>query len=254
MSIDRKKVFVTGSSSGIGKAVARHFADQGWDVALNARRDNLLIELKTQLGSSGHHLVCTGDYSQNETYDSAAKLIEKEWNNKLDAVVNCAGASKPVTLIDSPIEEWKKYFDLMVMGGLLATRFGAKLLPSGGKIVHVTSIHDGRGERNSSAYSMAKAALGQMVRAGAIELADKGININAIAPGFVKTPMSVNDGIDETETDWFKANYKAGHHLPLKRAGMPEEIAPLAFFLAGEGANYITGQTFTVDGGLTITF
>jgi NAD(P)-dependent dehydrogenase (short-subunit alcohol dehydrogenase family) len=265
MATESKNVFITGASSGIGKEVAQCFATRGWNVAINARREAVLNEIKQQLMGAGKHLVCVGDYSQPETYESAAKQIKTQWNGKLNAVVNCAGVFESTSLVDTPLEKWEQAFNLMVRGGLLATRLGVQFMAcktttsnceqwAGGKIVHVTSIHDGRGERNSSAYSMAKAALGQMVRVGAIELADFGICINAIAPGFIKTPMSVVNGVDETEGEWFKANYVSGHHLPLKRPGLPNEIAPLAFFLAGVEANYITGQTFTVDGGLTVTF
>jgi 3-oxoacyl-[acyl-carrier protein] reductase len=88
----------------------------------------------------------------------------------------------------------------------------------------------------------------------ALELAPRGILVNAIAPGFIDTPMSVIDGVNELESDWFKRNYVFGHHLPLRRAAQPEEIAGVAFFLAGPDASYITGQVITVDGGLTITF
>jgi 3-oxoacyl-[acyl-carrier protein] reductase len=101
---------------------------------------------------------------------------------------------------------------------------------------------------------MAKAAINQYCRALALELAEKGILVNAIAPGFVNTPMSIVNGVNELESDWFKANYITGHHLPLRRAGRPEEIAGVAWFLAGPDATYLTGQVITVDGGLTITF
>jgi 3-oxoacyl-[acyl-carrier protein] reductase len=87
-----------------------------------------------------------------------------------------------------------------------------------------------------------------------MELAEKNILVNAIAPGFVDTPMSVVDGKSELESEWFKENYVQGHYLPLKRAAQPSEIAGVAFFLAGKDASYITGQVITVDGGLTITF
>jgi 3-oxoacyl-[acyl-carrier protein] reductase len=128
------------------------------------------------------------------------------------------------------------------------------LMKEGGRIVHITSIHGERGEGGASAYGMAKAALNQYCRALAIELAPRGILVNAIAPGFVDTPMSVSGGVNELETDWFRQNYVAGHHLPLRRAARPEEIAGVAWFLAGPDASYITGQVLTVDGGLTVTF
>jgi 3-oxoacyl-[acyl-carrier protein] reductase len=101
---------------------------------------------------------------------------------------------------------------------------------------------------------MAKAALNQYCRVLAKELAPRGILCNAIAPGFVRTPMSVVEGVNELESEWFRQNYVDGHHLPLRRAGEPEEIAGVAFFLAGPDATYITGQVLTVDGGCTITF
>jgi 3-oxoacyl-[acyl-carrier protein] reductase len=101
---------------------------------------------------------------------------------------------------------------------------------------------------------MAKAAINQYCRGLALELAPRNILVNAIAPGFINTPMSVVNGVNELESAWFHQNYVEGHHLPLKRAGRPEEIAGVAYFLAGNDASYITGQVITVDGGLTITF
>ena len=88
----------------------------------------------------------------------------------------------------------------------------------------------------------------------ALELASKGILVNAIAPGFVNTSMSIIDGENELESQWFKDNYIKSHHLPLRRAAEAEEISGVALFLAGKDATYITGQVINVDGGLTITF
>jgi 3-oxoacyl-[acyl-carrier protein] reductase len=127
-------------------------------------------------------------------------------------------------------------------------------MTSGGRVIHVTSIHGGRAEPNASAYAMAKAAINSFCRGLALELAGSGILVNAIAPGFIETPMSVVNGVNELESEWFKANYVTGHHLALRRPGKPEEIAGVAAFLAGPDATYLTGQVITVDGGLTITF
>ena len=250
-----KNVFITGASSGIGRATARLFAQNGWQVAVNslAETEPALQALVNEF-PEGVHLVCLGDYSLAETIEAAEAQIEQKWGGQLDAVVNVAGMFRQTTVVDTPLPEWTKIFNVMVLGGMLSTRLGVRFMKPGGKIVHVTSIHCERAERFASAYSMAKAALGQMVRVGAIELADLGININAIAPGFIKTEMSIVNGVDETEGQWFKDNYVEGHHLPLKRPGQPEEVAEVAYFLSGDGANYMTGQTVFVDGGLSLTF
>ena len=102
---------------------------------------------------------------------------------------------------------------------------------------------------------MAKAGITQLTRSLAVELAPRNILANTIAPGFIDTPMSVKaDGKNELDSEWFKDNYIRYNHLPLKRAGKPEEVAGVAWFLAGADASYITGTVVTVDGGLTITF
>ena len=127
-------------------------------------------------------------------------------------------------------------------------------MKKGGRIIHVTSIHGERAEKHFSSYSMAKSAINQYCRSMALELADKDILINAIAPGFVNTAMAVTDGENELKTDWFRDNYIIGDHLPLRRSAEPEEIAGVAYFLSGPDATYITGQVISVDGGLSITF
>ena len=156
--------------------------------------------------------------------------------------------------ITTSLDEWRRPFDTMVTGAVLVTRALVPLMLQPGRIVHITSIHGERVEHHGSAYAMAKAAINQYSRALALELAPRGILVNAIAPGFINTPMSMVNGINELETPWFQQNYIDGHHLPLQRAGQPEEIAGVAYFLVGPDASYITGQVITVDGGLTITF
>jgi NAD(P)-dependent dehydrogenase (short-subunit alcohol dehydrogenase family) len=248
---ERRKALVSGASSGIGKATVERFACEGWDVCLTARREKELLAICRGL-PVGQHLVCPGDYSNPATAALIEESIATAWG-RLDALVNCAGVFMMGEPITDPLEEWRKPFDVMISGAVSLTRLAVPFMIHGGRVIHVTSVHGERAERGGSSYAMAKAALNQYCRALALELADRGILVNAIAPGFVDTPMSVVNGVNELESAWFRQNYIEGHHLPLKRAARPEEIAGVAWFLAGPDASYITGQVLTVDGGLTIT-
>jgi 3-oxoacyl-[acyl-carrier protein] reductase len=252
MTNQRKRVLITGASSGVGKATAERFAREGWDVCLTARRQAELERLRSTF-KGGRHLLLAGDYSDADFAAALSTLLQTEWGG-LEALINCAGISQSADVIESPRGEWLRPFQVMLDGAVNVTRVAVPLMSQGGRIVHITSIHGERAEAGSSSYGMAKAALNQYCRSLALELASRGILVNAIAPGFVATPMSSAGGVNELETDWFRRNYVEGHHLPLKRAGQPEEIAGVAYFLTGPDASYITGQVLTVDGGLTITF
>jgi len=249
---DRKKVIVTGASSGIGRATAERFAHEGWDVCVTARREDRLRALVEGM-PAGKHLLVAGDYSDPGTAEAIAGRVREAWG-VVDALANCAGVYYAAPAIDSTLEAWRKAFDIMIDGALYLTRAAVPLMTRGGRVIHVTSIHHERAEAGACSYSMAKAAINQYCRALALELAPQGILVNALAPGFIDTEMSVVNGVNELESEWFKHNYVDGHHLPLKRPGKPEEVAGVIYFLAGPDASYLTGQVITVDGGLTITF
>ena len=249
---ERKKVVVTGASSGIGRATAERFAREGWDVCVTARRENELRKLVSSFPSA-EHLVCPGDYSDPRTAQSIGKMIEEKWGT-LDVLANIAGVYMAGKVIETPLEEWRKCFDSMFNGAVYMTRMAVPWMKNGGRIIHCTSIHGERAEVGSSAYASAKAAINKYCRSLAMELADRGILVNAVAPGFIRTAMSVVNGVNELDGEWFRKNYVEGHHLAMKRAGLPEEVAGVFYFLAGPDASYITGQVITVDGGLTITF
>jgi NAD(P)-dependent dehydrogenase (short-subunit alcohol dehydrogenase family) len=249
----RKKVLVTGAASGIGRATALRFAAEGYDVCINdIQLEKLEILLKGL--PKGNHILLHGTYVEEATILEGEKLIQKHWGS-MDAMVNCAGIFEKTNPIEMGIGQWRKIFDCMFSGSFLVTQLAVKFMKDkGGRIVHVSSIHGTRAEMHASSYSVAKAAINQYCRAMALELADKNILVNAIAPGFVNTPMSIVDGQNELESQWFLDNYITNQHLPIRRAAAPEEIAGVAYFLAGKDASYITGQVIVVDGGLTITF
>jgi NAD(P)-dependent dehydrogenase (short-subunit alcohol dehydrogenase family) len=252
MTDPRKRAVITGASSGIGRATALRFAAEGWDVAVTARRESALAALLAEL-PAGEHFACAGDYSDPATAAQIGALAAEKWG-RLDALVNCAGIFYAGHTVDAPLADFRRALDIMLDGAIHMTRMAVPLMTGGGRVVHVTSIHGERAEPLAGGYAMAKAAINQYCRGLALELADRGILVNAIAPGFVRTPMSVVNGVNELDGDWFRQNYVEGSHLPLRRAAQPEEIAGVAFFLAGPDASYITGQVITVDGGLTITF
>jgi 3-oxoacyl-[acyl-carrier protein] reductase len=249
---NRRKILVTGASSGIGRATAIRFAADGWDVGVNARTESRLHKLVAGF-PPGNHLVCAGDYSDPKVAAAMSEMLRSRWG-RVDALVNSAGVFEPIPAIASPLGQWRKQFDTMLNGAVLMTRVVVPLMTSGGRIIQITSIHGERAEVNASAYAMAKSAINSFCRGLALELAAANILVNAIAPGFIDTPMSVINGVNELESEWFRINYVEGNHLPLRRAGKPEEIAGVALFLAGPDASYLTGQVITVDGGLCITF
>jgi 3-oxoacyl-[acyl-carrier protein] reductase len=249
----QKKVIVIGGSSGIGKAIAERFAREGFRVlvaGLEATATELVVN-----GLAGEgHLAVPVDITSEAQITQLRKQVEKHFG-RFHVLINSAGISQSAAVIESDLHAWDRPLQVMLYGSVKVCRALLPLMEDGGRIIHITSIHHERVAKGSSAYGMAKAAITQFTRSLALELAPRDILANAIAPGFVNTPMSVKaDGKNELESEWFKDNYIRYDHLPLKRAAEPEEIAGVAWFLAGPDAGYITGSVITVDGGLTITF
>jgi NAD(P)-dependent dehydrogenase (short-subunit alcohol dehydrogenase family) len=250
---DGRYVVVTGGGTGIGQAIAIRFAKDGAKVVVVGRRLEPLNETLSLCEGEGHMAVPT-DIREVSAVDGLRARVVDEWGH-LDVLVNNAGVAKTMDPIETPLDEWRMPIDIMLGGAVNLCRAFVPIMPEGGRIVNITSIHRERVERGASAYATAKGALTQYTRSLALELADRNILVNAIAPGFVDTPMSRDeDGVSELATDWFRENYVDGHHLALRRPGRPEEIAGVAAFLAGPDSTYITGETITVDGGLTLTF
>jgi NAD(P)-dependent dehydrogenase (short-subunit alcohol dehydrogenase family) len=246
------RVVVVGGSTGIGKAIAERFASEGWSVLVCAPDLNATKEVVNSLKGEGH-IALEVDVTSEDQIENLKKVVESRFSD-IHSYIFCAGISRKVP-IDDDFEKWDQSLQIMLYGAVKTCRALIPSIRDGGRIIHITSIHHNRVASGSSAYGMAKAAKTQFTRSLAVELAPRNILANAIAPGFVDTPMSVKeDGINELKTKWFEDNYIKYDHLPLKRAAKPEEIAGIAWFLAGPDASYITGSVITADGGLTITF
>ena len=248
--LEGKTALITGGGTGIGRAVAMRFAEEGAKVHVVGRREEPLRETARLIGAA-----CTwqrGDISRQEEVESAIKALPR-----LDLLVNNAAAAFALDALKDDIAKWKQMLDTNLMGPLYGCRAaGRKMVAQGGggRIINVTSIHGALAEVGSVHYGTAKAAVNQMSRALANEWAPHGILVNVIAPGFVDTPMSRASGENELETDWFRDLYVKRRKIPLARAGRPEEIAEAALFLANPRNSYMTGHVLTVDGGLSITF
>lgn len=249
----RKKVIILGGSSGIGKAAAERFAKEGWQVIVGSSDLAKAEAVVNDLQGNGH-LAMEADVKNDEHIQKLRESIVKTWGG-FDVLVNSVGISQAHHAVESEFDKWDNCLQVMLYGIVKASRALLPLMTDGGRVINVTSIHYERVASGSSAYGMAKAAITQYTRSLALELAPRNILANAVAPGFIDTPMSVKaDGKNELESEWFKDNYIRYDHLPLKRPGSPEEVAGVIYFLSGPDASYITGAVITVDGGLTITF
>lgn len=253
MPKSEKKVIILGGSSGIGKATAVRFAKEGWTVLIGSH-DLVNAKKVVNILSGDKHIAFKVDVRNDGDIEKFQKKVKKEFGS-FQVLINSVGVSEGHHSIESDFNNWDKAIQVMLYGSVKICRVLIPLMEDGGRVINITSIHHDRVAQGSSAYGMAKAAITQFTRSLALELAPRNILSNAIAPGFVNTPMSIKkDGKNELDSEWFKDNYIKYNHLPLKRAGEPEEIAGIAYFLAGPDASYITGSVITADGGLTITF
>jgi glucose 1-dehydrogenase len=256
----QKVAVITGSSKGIGKAIAREFAKEGYKIVLNARDENELSEAvndikKTVRGTEERVTTYfAGDISQKKTCSSLLEhTIEKF--DRIDVLVNNAGtggAQKSVQELAS--DEWDYVIDVNLKGAFLCTREAIKRMTQDGRssretysIINISSVHESIPQPQSVHYAASKGGMEMLTKTVALELADKGIRVNGIAPGAIATDM--NKDILEDE----QKKKEEEMRIPMHRIGEPEEIAKVALFLASDVASYITGTTVYVDGVLTLS-
>lgn len=242
-----KKAIISGGGTGIGRATALALAKEGAQVTIiGPDEKDLHIVASLEPGKINPIRCDVRDVAQWSSVIKAAV--------DLDILINAAAVSVPTNVLDPDDLSWQTVREINFEGALQGCRAGAQVMrEKGGRIVNITSVHGGLCELKNAAYGVGKAALNHLTRCLAVELAAFGILVNAVAPGFVDTPMSRVSGINELETDWFKTNFISNGRIPLGRAAQPHEIAQVILFLASAENTYLTGQVLTADGGLTLT-
>ena len=239
--LDGKVAIVTGGSAGIGKAIAEAFVEQGASVVIASRGEERGIATAEELG-------CEFRQCDVREYDAVETLVDGVADDygKLDVLVNDAGIGSISRLGEMSIEEWRNVLDTNLDGVMHGSKAALPhLLESEGCIINVESIYGLRGGKGAAAYSAAKGGVVNFTQQVAVDYAPDGVRVNGICPGFVHTPMTDDVLEDERFYEFVR------QRTPMERAAEPEEIAPLAVFLASDGASYITGANIPVDGGWT---
>jgi len=249
MAFSGKRVLVTGSSRGIGQAVARQFFQSGAQVAVNGRTPDSTAAGMAALGDSDRLVAAPGDVSSVAGCE-AIVAAAVEGLGGLDILVNSAGVAFFLPLEDSDEAVWDATLDTNLKGTFFCMRAAAgPLRDSGGNIVNVASDAGLIGEKGLSVYCASKGGVVNLTRAMALELAPT-VRVNCVCPGYVDTDMVRRDGIDQAD-DPQAAEQAIVDYAPLKRISKPAEIAKAITYLAGEDALFITGSALQIDGGST---
>jgi glucose 1-dehydrogenase len=247
-----KVAIVTGSESGIGRAIAVAFAREGAAVAITWHREE--TDAKETLAqveaAGGKGMIQPLDVANEESVEALFRATD-EGLGRVDILVNNAGLGKGGATADLATED----FDLVLKTDLYGPFFCARAfirrrreVGGGGKMINITSVHDSIPSPASIPYSAAKGGLLTVTRSLALELAPLKINVNAIAPGQINTPMNAGRMADP------QRHAEELKNIPWRRPGEPEEVALLALYLASEDSDYVTGQSFVIDGGLMMNW
>lgn len=246
-----RRALVTGAASGIGRATAVRLAADGADVIVNySRSAQLARELVEQLEQDGARaLAVKADVSAEEDVIGMLERARSELGGPVDLLVNNAGIEKPFPLIEMPLDEWRRVLDINLTGTFLCTREVARALVAEkqcGVIVNVSSVHEVIPWPHFSHYCASKGGMKLFAQTIARELAPHGIRVVIVAPGAILTPINT-DLIENPEK-----RKQVEEEIPWGRMGRPEEIAAAIAWLAGPEAEYVTGTTMFVDGGMTL--
>ncbi len=238
-----KTVVVTGASKGIGRAVAKEFANNGYNVVICYNKSvSDAQQLLNEVSQTTRAIAVKVDVSNEDDVKNMVEITKKTFGN-IDVLVNCAGVSDTRLLIDSTKEDYDFVFDTNMRGTYNTCKLvGREMLSNqSGKIINISSIWGLRGGSCESVYSASKGAIIAFTKALAKELGPNGINVNVVAPGFIQTDMTKNV-TEEIKQEIMESS-------ALGRLGTPEDVAGVVSFLASEKSEFITGQVISVDGG-----
>jgi NAD(P)-dependent dehydrogenase (short-subunit alcohol dehydrogenase family) len=252
MSFSHKVVIVTGATSGIGRAAARAFGREHASVVAVGRKREALAEVKPEVEAAGGR--CHAVQADVTAADAPERIVREALDafGGIDCLVNAAGVIGSGTIENTTDEAWDAMLDINVRAPFrLMRRVVPHLIARKGTIVNVSSVTGIRSFPGVLAYCVSKSGVDQLTRCAALELAAKGVRVNAVNPGVTVTNLHRRSGMKEDQYAAFLEHSKSTH--PLGRAGNADEVADLIVFLASEKAGWITGETMAIDGGRHLT-
>jgi NAD(P)-dependent dehydrogenase (short-subunit alcohol dehydrogenase family) len=248
---------VTGAGQGLGRAIALEMSREGATPILIDRNAATLGEVAEEIALGGGTCSCHAlDVTDYEAYARAVSDTQSTYG-RIDVLVNNAAINpSPKSILDDTLEEWRRTIAINLEAVYMGSKLVAPIMAAqnSGRIIHISSIQGFASSGLCGAYNAAKGALIAYTKSMAVELAPFGILVNSVAPGFMVTPMSVVNGVDETTTPEFVDWYIDRRKIPLGRSGLPEDVSGTVVFLASGYCRYMTGQLLVVDGGLMSTF
>lgn len=242
-SLDGRKALITGASHGIGEGIAVAFAAAGADVAVAARSVDDLERVAGLVRAQGRRSAAIPiDVANVEQIEPMVARAAADLGG-LDVFVNVAGNQRRRPILEVSVEDWSYIMDVQLRAAFFgAQAAGRRFCQQGrGKVIHIASMTSYRGFLDIALYGIAKTGVVGMTRYMAVEWAERNVQVNAIAPGWIETPMTAT--MQAGRRQWVE------EHVPQHRYGVPRDIADMAVYLASPASDYVTGQTFPVDGG-----